>query len=446
MEKKSSFVVKFAQAYHDDLLFLDDTTSGLINLHRLRLNIPGGFIITSAAYILFIKENKLQKKINDLLSTVHYTRTDSLMQVATHIKKLILDAKIPSDLVYEINAEYRELGSIFSRASVTVGIDKKKVRNVDDVLDRLKEIWALKFDAKNLLFNYKHNKDNFEDGIAIAIKQKIDTKKSGSIHTANYTGETGAELSRDEFDQIKDLGEQIRAHVFLPKVATWAIVKNKIYITDIKPETNTQKTNLVLVRHGESEWNAKDLWTGLSDIPLSAKGHVQAKDTGTKLKDIHFDVAFTSALLRSAQTLAEIKKAKGQSKVPTISNKSLDERNYGDLTGKNKIDIEKEVGKEQFLLWRRSWDSPLPHGETLKDVYERVIPYYIDHILPKLKAGKNVIVVAHGNSLRALVKYLDNISDEDIPKLEIPVGEMIVYKINEDGKMVSKEIRNEHAL
>lgn len=197
---------------------------------------------------------------------------------------------------------------------------------------------------------------------------------------------------------------------------------------------------LVLVRHGKSEWNEKGLWTGWRNIALAPRGFEEAKITGEQLKDIHFDLAFSSALVRAQQTLEEILKTINQTP-PITNNEALNERDYGDYTEKNKWDIQKEVGEEEFQRIRRSWDYPPPHGESLKMVYERVLPYYISEIEPKLKEGKNIIIAAHGNSLRALVKFLENISDDSIATLEIGTGEAYVYEIDTSGKVISKEIR-----
>lgn len=198
---------------------------------------------------------------------------------------------------------------------------------------------------------------------------------------------------------------------------------------------------LVLVRHGESEWNAKGLWTGWTDVSLSEKGIHEAQQAGEQIKDIPVAIAFTSNLKRAQQTLEEIKKICHIEAIPTYQSQSLNERDYGDLTGKNKWKIKEEFGEEQFNKWRRSYDERPPHGESLHDVYSRVVPYYKEKILPKLEANKNVIIAAHGNSLRALVKYLENISDEKIAQLEIATGEVYIYKIDPNGKILSKTIR-----
>lgn len=198
---------------------------------------------------------------------------------------------------------------------------------------------------------------------------------------------------------------------------------------------------LILVRHGESVWNAKGVWTGLTDIPLSEKGKQESRLAAKALKDFKLDIAYTSPLKRAKQTLDEIKSVLGLSSLPTFENKALNERDYGELTGKNKWEIEKEVGEEMFLKIRRGWDVPIKGGETLKDVYNRVVPYYQSEILPKLKKGINVLIVAHGNSLRALVKYLENISDKAVENLEIATGEIYIYKINKKGRITSKKIK-----
>lgn len=202
---------------------------------------------------------------------------------------------------------------------------------------------------------------------------------------------------------------------------------------------------LVLVRHGKSEWNEKGLWTGWRDVPLAQKGFEEAKETGSQLKDIHFDLAYTSALVRAQQTLQTILEVTNQTSIPITQNKALNERDYGDYTEKNKWDIQREMGEEVFQKIRRSWNFPPPNGESLKMVYERVLPYYQLEIEPKLKSGKNIIIAAHGNSLRALVKHLENISDDEIAELEIGTGEAYVYAIDENGRIVSKEIRGANA-
>ena len=198
--------------------------------------------------------------------------------------------------------------------------------------------------------------------------------------------------------------------------------------------------NLILIRHGQSEWNALNQFTGWKDPDLTATGIQEAHNAGKIISslEINFDLVFTSALIR-AQNTAEIILKEISQPLPTIKDQALNERNYGDLAGLNKDDARKRWGDEQVHIWRRSYDIPPPGGESLKDTGERVLPFFMKEILPHVCEGKNVLVAAHGNSLRSLIKFLDNISDEDIVKLEIPTGAPIHYVINEDGSVKSKQ-------
>lgn len=202
--------------------------------------------------------------------------------------------------------------------------------------------------------------------------------------------------------------------------------------------------DLILVRHGKSLWNVKGLWTGWTDIDLTKDGVEEAHTAAASLRDIRIDEAFTSKLIRAIHTLDIIKQDLHIETIPTTQDAALNEKNYGNLAGKNKWKIKKEYGEDQFMKWRRSWDTVIPGGESLKNVYDRVVPYYKVHILPELEKGKNVLVSAHGNSLRALVKYLDNIPDDKITDLEIATGEVYLYQIDENGNVINKEIRAAH--
>ncbi len=198
---------------------------------------------------------------------------------------------------------------------------------------------------------------------------------------------------------------------------------------------------LVLVRHGESQWNAKGWWTGLTDIGLTEKGIEEAKQAGRLLADIHFDRAYTSMLIRAQDTLTNILRTIGQPDIPISRHAALNERDYGAYTGRNKWEIQKEVGDEKFLKIRRGWDEPIPNGETLKNVYTRVMPYYRNVISSDIEQGKHILIVAHGNSLRALIKHLENVPDEKIASIELKTGEAYVYTLDEKGIVVKKEIR-----
>lgn len=197
---------------------------------------------------------------------------------------------------------------------------------------------------------------------------------------------------------------------------------------------------LVLVRHGESEWNALGKWTGWTDVELTQKGREEARRAAEPMKDIAFDQAFCSDLTRAKQTLNEILKVLGREDLPVTYDPALKERDYGDYTGKNKWEVQKEVGDEQFQAIRRGYETPIPNGENLKQVCERVHPYFDKNILPILRDGKTVLVAAHGNSLRALIKLLDNVPDDQAASIEMKTGEVVKYVIDREGRVVSKEM------
>lgn len=201
---------------------------------------------------------------------------------------------------------------------------------------------------------------------------------------------------------------------------------------------------LILVRHGESLWNARNVWTGLTDIALSEKGKQEAALAATQLTDKKISCAFTSELSRAQQTLSIILDALSSSHIPVTKNAALNERDYGIYTGKNKIQVQQELGEAGYIALRRGWDTEVPQGENLKQVYERVVPYYEKTILPHLVAGECVLVVAHGNSLRALIKFLDNISDTDIEKVELKTGELLLYEVDAQGHVLARQKKDTH--
>ena len=196
---------------------------------------------------------------------------------------------------------------------------------------------------------------------------------------------------------------------------------------------------LVCVRHGQSVWNLQNKFTGWVDVDLTEKGVNEAISAGEKLKGYHFDNAFSSLLKRANRTLDFILKGIGQDDLHVERNENLNERMYGDLQGKNKDEVSAEFGAEQVNIWRRSYDIPPPGGESLKDTRERVIPYYLEHIEPVLRSGKDVIIVAHGNSLRALVMHLEHLSPEEILLKEISTGTPYIYDLSDDLKIASAE-------
>ncbi|MDP8997179.1 MAG: 2,3-bisphosphoglycerate-dependent phosphoglycerate mutase [Pseudomonadota bacterium] len=199
---------------------------------------------------------------------------------------------------------------------------------------------------------------------------------------------------------------------------------------------------LVLVRHGQSEWNLKNLFTGWKDPDLSPKGVEEAKAAGQRLKakGLKFDLCFTSALTRAQHTLDLILSELGQTGLPITRDQALNERDYGELTGLNKDDARAKFGEEQVLIWRRSYDVPPPKGESLKDTLARSLPYYMHHIQPQVLSGKNVLVAAHGNSLRSLIMAIDGLTPEQILKRELDTGVPVVYKLKANSLPASVEV------
>ena len=197
----------------------------------------------------------------------------------------------------------------------------------------------------------------------------------------------------------------------------------------------TVMAQMVLIRHGESQWNLENRFTGWVDVPLSPKGEQEARDAGSKIQHFRFDQAFTSVLTRAKDTLRIVLEVIGQTGIPIEQDQALNERMYGDLQGLNKTETAQKYGEHQVKLWRRSYDVRPPGGESLKDTAERVLPYYDREIRPRVLAGDTILIVAHGNSLRALVMQLDQLSKEEVLELNIPTGAPLLYEFGEGGKV-----------
>lgn len=197
---------------------------------------------------------------------------------------------------------------------------------------------------------------------------------------------------------------------------------------------------LILVRHGLTDWNKEGKWQGFTDIPINEEGKKEARKAAEAVRDIKIDSAYTSSLTRTKQTYQEICDVLGLS-CPVLHHDALNERDYGIYTGKNKWEVQKEIGSSEFEKLRRGFDYPIPAGETLRDVHGRVVPFYEKQILADLKSGKNVMVVSSGNTLRALMKHLENISDKDVATLELGFGDVYVFKVSREGHIISKEVR-----
>ena len=193
---------------------------------------------------------------------------------------------------------------------------------------------------------------------------------------------------------------------------------------------------LVLLRHGESQWNLENRFTGWVDVPLSPRGIQEAKDAGEKLRSFKFDRAYTSVLVRANETLRLVLETIGQTGIPVEKDKALNERMYGELQGLNKAETAKKYGEQQVKVWRRSYDVRPPGGESLKDTAERVLPYYERTIKPYLLNGEAILVAAHGNSLRALIMELEQLSREQVLELNIPTGAPLLYDVDKTGKVV----------
>lgn len=198
---------------------------------------------------------------------------------------------------------------------------------------------------------------------------------------------------------------------------------------------------LIIARHHESEWNKRGVWTGSRDISLTPHGREMSQKMGVLIKGMRIDRAFASEQIRSLETLTLMLDAIGMQNIPIERSRALNERDYGDYTGRNKLEMKALLGKEEYDRVHREWNCPIPNGETIKMVYERAVPYYKSAILPALLSGKNVLLVSHGNAIRALMKYIENIPDGEVKNLEMLFGSVVVYGVDEEGRMISKETR-----
>ncbi len=200
-------------------------------------------------------------------------------------------------------------------------------------------------------------------------------------------------------------------------------------------------SKLILIRHGLTDWNKEGKWHGLTDISLNQEGQQEAKQAAQTIKNIPIDVAHTSELKRTKETYQIISEQLNFT-CPVHASAALNERDYGIYTGENKWQVKEQIGEEEFQKMRRSWDYPIPQGESLKQVSQRVVPYFEQHLLPELKQGHNVLVVSSGNTLRALIKHLDAVPDPEIAALELGFGEIYVYDIDQQGNVTNKQILN----
>lgn len=197
--------------------------------------------------------------------------------------------------------------------------------------------------------------------------------------------------------------------------------------------------NLALIRHGQSLWNLENRFTGWVDVPLTSEGEEEARRAAARLGELTFDIAYTSALRRAQHTLDLILETRGW-KIPVIRDQSLNERHYGDLQGLNKDELRRQYGEEQVKIWRRSYDTPPPNGEALKDTAERTLPFFERCVLGDIRQGKDVLVVAHGNSNRAIVMKLDQLTKEQVLELNLDTGVPLLYELSQEGEVIGKSI------
>ena len=198
---------------------------------------------------------------------------------------------------------------------------------------------------------------------------------------------------------------------------------------------------LLIARHHESEWNKLGEWTGSRDVHLTPYGKAMSFEMGLQIKDFRIDQTICSMQCRAKETLDQMLKAMGQTEVPLLRSSAINERDYGDFTGKNKLAMKKLMGEEEYNRMHREYAYPIPHGESLEMVFERAVPYYLDTIVPLLIEGKNVLVVSHGNTIRALMKYIESISDDQIKDVEMLFGSIVIYHVDNEGKLLDKDER-----
>ncbi len=198
---------------------------------------------------------------------------------------------------------------------------------------------------------------------------------------------------------------------------------------------------LFIARHHESLWNKSGTWTGSRDVHLTPFGKKMSYEMGLQVREFKIQQAVCSMQCRSKETLEEMLRAMGQEDVPVLRDAAINERDYGDYTGKNKLAMKELMGEAEFNRMHREFTYPIPHGETLKMVYERAVPFYLETILPMLRSGKNVLVVSHGNTIRSLMKYIESISDDGIKDVEMPFGNVLIYRVDTDGRLISRDER-----
>jgi 2,3-bisphosphoglycerate-dependent phosphoglycerate mutase len=245
---------------------------------------------------------------------------------------------------------------------------------------------------------------------------------------------------------LKDFQEICRKNMIeqggMNKIKAWFFSKMIAYA----PRWKRHMGKFIVVRHHESDWNHKGVWTGVRDRHLTEYGFTKSEEMGLLIKEFKIDHAFASMQVRSIETLSSMLETMEQYHVPTEHSSSLNERDYGDYTGKDKWEMEKVLGEDGWNAVRREWNCPVPNGETLQMVYARAVPFFIETVLPHLKKGENVLMASHGNAIRALMKYIENIPDDEVKHIEMLFGQVVVYELDGKGHIISKDIRKTESL
>jgi bisphosphoglycerate-dependent phosphoglycerate mutase len=400
---------------------LNQKTIGVIGTGRIGSNvvrIAKGFSMNVVAFDPYPNE-KLQKELD-----FTYCSLDELLQqsdvVTLHVpftgtnKHLLNESSFGrmKDGVIIINTSR---GELIDTSSLIRALQSGKVSQAGlDVIED-EHIMSLHGELE-LLQAKKSSGDAYLHSIELLALQKMPNVLL-TPHNAFNTSEALGRINQTTIDNI---------------VKFWyGNVPNKV---DVKPRMGT----LFIVRHTESEWNALGVWTGITDVHLSEKGFKDAAALGRIFPDVKLEKAYASQQIRTLETLSGILDASQHFDVPIERVAAINERDYGDYTGKNKWEVKEQIGEEAFQELRRGWDYPVPNGETLKDVYERILPFYKDVVVPQLAEGKNILIAAHGNSIRALMHYIESIPEEKMGEVEMLFGTIVQYDVDAEGRLKSK--------
>lgn len=401
---------------------LAEKTIGIIGTGHIGSNvirIANGFAMKVIAYDPFPKE-ELHKTLD-----FAYVDFETLLKqsdiITLHVpylgtNKHLLNTEAFDQMREGVIVINTSRGELIDTSSLIAALQNKKVSHA--ALDVIEDEHLMSLHGElELLQNKNSNQQQYLHSIQLLALQKMPNVLL-TPHNAFNTIEALQRINQITADNI---------------VKFWyGDIPNKVVHV-------TQLGKLFMVRHTESEWNAEGKWTGTTDVHLSEKGFHEAGMLGRLLPDVKLEKAYASQQIRTLETLQGILDASQHFDVPIERIAAINERDYGDYTGKNKWEVQKQVGEEVFTKLRRDWDYPVPNGETLKTVYERALPFYTNVVLPQLREGKNILVTAHGNSIRALVKYIEDVPEENMGHIEMLFNTIVEYQVDKDGKMVAKK-------